>query len=78
MAGLSRTQRWITKLVPTGVAKSMEAESRDWVMDCDCGSTTSIWEMGGIRYKANAEGLRRTGKCSACQSTFTGAVRRRT
>ncbi len=78
MAELSRAQRLIIKFVPDGMAKSIETESRDWVMDCDCGHITSIWEMGGVRYKAKARGLRRTGKCSACQSTFTSGVRRRT
>ena len=52
---VSRTQRFIAKLMQNGVARSMEAESRDRVMDCDCGRTTSIWEMGGIRLKRSSE-----------------------
>src|SRR5690606_32044589 len=37
---------------------------------------TSIWEMGGIRWKAAGE-PRRMGHCGTCERTFWGQVYRR-
>jgi ribosomal protein S27E len=34
-------------------AAEMEAESRTWMVRCrKCGNERSVWEMGGLRYKA--------------------------
>ncbi|BCW88654.1 hypothetical protein sos41_17950 [Alphaproteobacteria bacterium SO-S41] len=31
-----------------------EAESRQWIATCpNCGTQTSIWDLGGLRYKAS-------------------------
>lgn len=31
-----------------------EAESRKWIATCpNCGRETSIWDLGGLRYKAS-------------------------
>jgi len=30
----------------------MEAESRAWMVRCPCGFERSVWDMGGIRWKA--------------------------
>ena len=49
---MSRLQRLITALVPRSWAASMEAESRAWKLRCACGNEQSIWELGGIRWKA--------------------------
>ena len=35
----------------------MEADSRAWMMRCSCGFARSIWELGGIRWKANRKAL---------------------
>ncbi|REJ94216.1 MAG: hypothetical protein DWQ34_09055 [Planctomycetota bacterium] len=56
-------------------AASLEAESRDWVMRCPCGQETSIWEMGGVRWKASGN-PRRHGTCAGCGQTFFGPVYR--
>ena len=77
MAATSWTQRVILRFVSARTAQAMEDESRSWVMQCECGHTTSIWEMGGIRYKASSKGLRRLGRCAACHRRFFGAVTRR-
>ena len=56
----------ILKLAPRGMALRMEAESREWVMQCpNCGAERSIWELGGLRYKAKGQPRRRT-TCWAC------------
>ena len=60
-------QRLFTSLVPRSWAASMEAESRAWMARCpDCGTERSVWDMGGIRWKA-AGNPRRLLKCLKCQ-----------
>ncbi len=49
---MSRIQRFLRTILPTSWMAAMEADSRRWVFDCECGQTVSIWEIGGIRYKA--------------------------
>lgn len=65
---MSRTQRLILSLVPRRLAKEMEEDSRRWILTCQtCGLERSIWDIGGIRWKA-------TGKkssivhCPQCQT----------
>ncbi len=62
---MSLLQRIILAFVPGSVAEAMERESRQWMMRCDCGHERSIWEVGGIRYKA-AGNPRRLARCPAC------------
>lgn len=73
MAGLA--QRVIRALCPKWQT-SIESESRDWVMRCPCGAETSVWEMGGIRYKAAGNPLR-NGRCGTCGNVFVGQVYRK-
>lgn len=59
-------QRLFLFLFPASWAESMVAESRMWKAKCKCGHACSIWDLGGIRWKA-------TGKpwtwmtCPVCQ-----------
>jgi hypothetical protein len=63
---MSRTQRFITALVPRAWAESMERESRAWMARCPgCGHARSIWDLGGIRWKA-AGNPRRFLTCAEC------------
>jgi hypothetical protein len=62
---MSILQRTILAFVPGSVAEAMEHESRQWMMRCDCGHERSIWEVGGIRYKA-AGNPRRLSRCPSC------------
>jgi hypothetical protein len=49
---LSFIQRLIQSL-PGNWGSDMEAESRKWMAGCrECGSEKSIWDHGGIRWKA--------------------------
>ena len=44
----------------------MEAESRAWMVSCPhCGFERSVWDMGGIRYKA-AGTSRNSMRCPSC------------
>lgn len=53
---MSFIQRFFTTVLPRRAAASMEAESRAWKARCPgCGFAKSVWEMGGIRWKAKGE-----------------------
>lgn len=46
-------QRLFTRFVSPGTRAAMEAESREWMIRCPkCGFEQSVWESGGVRYKA--------------------------
>jgi len=46
-------QKFLFAVLPAQWAQSMEAESRAWITLCpSCGHERSIWELGGIRWKA--------------------------
>lgn len=54
MNELSGTQKFIRLLVSQTTFGAMEAESKSWTVKCaNCNHERSIWEMGGIRYKAS-------------------------
>jgi len=63
---MNRLQRFFTSVFPSSWAASMEAESRQWRVRCQsCGFEQSVWDMGGIRWKAS--GTKWTwGRCSNC------------
>jgi hypothetical protein len=64
--GMSRTQRFFTRLAGAETAAAMEAHSRAWLVRCPhCGHERSIWEIGGIRYKA-AGNPRTRMRCPQC------------
>ncbi|HEY8600893.1 MAG TPA: phage terminase large subunit family protein [Thermomicrobiales bacterium] len=50
------------------VSAAMEAESREWLVRCPaCGHEQSIWDLGGVRYKAR--GTKKTFlRCPNCRS----------
>jgi len=44
-----------------------EAESRKWIATCpSCGSQNSIWDLGGLRYKAAGNPVRGM-VCPSCR-----------
>jgi uncharacterized protein with PIN domain len=50
---VSSVQRFFTWLLPARWAADMEAQSRKWMMRCkECGHEQSVWEAGGVRWKA--------------------------
>jgi hypothetical protein len=63
-------------VVSKKTAAAMEAESRRWVMTCPCGFETSIWEMGGIRYKAIGTPWK-IARCAKCRRIITGFLTKR-
>jgi ribosomal protein S27AE len=65
--GLSGFQRLFRRLASPELFAAMERDSRLWKAECpNCRTdTTSIWEMGGIRYKAVGEPRKRA-RCPRC------------
>jgi hypothetical protein len=69
---MNRLQRVFTWLFGPGV----ERESREWKYECgQCGHGESVWERGGIRYKAFGE-KSYGGRCPACGHTGKRWLRR--
>lgn len=62
---VSRVQRLFQWLLPRSWSESMEAESRQWLAECPCGQARSIWELGGIRWKAAGQ-PRKLLRCPQC------------
>ncbi len=66
---MSGVQKLFTRFVPKGIKASMEAESRQWMVKCpNCGFEQSVWEMGGVRWKASGNPRWRL-KCPNCGET---------
>lgn len=49
---MSWFHRFFTAILPRHWMDAMEADSRLWVVRCSCGFARSVWDLGGIRYKA--------------------------
>lgn len=62
---MSFFQRLFTTILPREWAEDMEAHSRSWMLRCACGYERSIWEIGGIRWRAigNPKTVRRCPHC---------------
>jgi hypothetical protein len=73
---MSFIQKLFRAFLSEASAKSMEAESREWMCTCPCGHSRSVWEMGGVRWKA-AGNPRRLLKCPACGQTTWHMVARK-
>ena len=56
MNELSGIQKLIKLFVSEETFAAMEVESKAWKVQCsNCGHERSIWDMGGIRWKAHGE-----------------------
>lgn len=61
-------QTFFTKLFPSKAAE-MQAESERWMVRCpNCGFERSVWELGGIRWKAKGNPKQRR-PCPQCNQT---------
>jgi hypothetical protein len=49
---MSLIQKFFIRILPQRWAESMETHSRSWMVRCSCGFARSVWELGGIRWKA--------------------------
>lgn len=59
-------QRLILAFIPARHRAEAEAETRAWHYTCEaCGHARSVWDLGGIRWKATGQSVTRT-RCPAC------------
>jgi hypothetical protein len=63
---MSFLQQFFVSILPRSWAESMEADSRSWMMRCSCGFARSIWELGGIRWKASRSHTFSYMRCPQC------------
>lgn len=64
---LSRTQKIIRFFSSKAKFKKIEEASRLWGFTCvNCNERTSIWDIGGIRYKASGNPQTRI-RCPKCR-----------
>jgi DNA-directed RNA polymerase subunit RPC12/RpoP len=60
-------QKMVTALLPAKWAEAIEADSRRWLLRCpNCDTVQSVWDIGGVRYKAVSKGKRVGVRCSSC------------
>jgi hypothetical protein len=69
-------QQFLTAVLPKTWAEDMRAESLAWMMCCPCGFERSIWENGGIRWKAVGS-PRRLLVCPQCRQRTWHTVYRK-
>jgi DNA-directed RNA polymerase subunit RPC12/RpoP len=63
---MNASQRFLKAILPASAFAALEAESRTWLLRCPhCGHEYSLWDIGGIRYKA-AGNPRRYAACPQC------------
>ena len=67
-------QKLFLAVLPKKWADDMQVESRAWrIRCCGCGASRSVWEAGGIRWRAASVGKRTVVHCSHCGG-FRAAV----
>ena len=55
----------IQRTIRAVLGQGVEEESRRWVFDCECGEQWSVWDNGGVRYKAAGKPLKMS-YCPGC------------
>lgn len=53
-----RLRDFILAWLPPAVAAELERESRSWIMTCSAGHERSVWEAGGLRYRARGKPIK--------------------
>jgi DNA-directed RNA polymerase subunit RPC12/RpoP len=62
-------QRVFLRILPDHVADDMRSESDAYVGTCkNCAKEFSIWDAGGIRYKATSAKKHSSARCPHCRS----------
>jgi len=73
---MNAIQKFFTAIFPGSWAEDMQAESRSWMIRCTCGYEKSVWDAGGIRWKARGT-PRRFRRCPNCGQTTWHMVYRK-
>lgn len=62
-------QKLLVTWLPSRWAQAIQAESQSWLLRCPaCGTTRSVWDVGGIRFKAASRSKRLYLRCAHCHS----------
>lgn len=73
---MTSLQKFILRILPAKWAASIEADSRSWMARCaNCGAERSVWEMGGIKWKASGSPSMLL-TCSRCKKTSLQKITR--
>ena len=68
-------QRFFLAILPRSWAESMVKDSKAWHACCPCGHSRSIWDLGGIRWKATGTPRTRL-RCPECGEATWHTVRK--
>jgi len=72
---MTAIQKFFLKVLPQKWAEDMRKESEGWKILCDtCGHSRSVWEVGGIRWKAASVGKKTRIFCKQCNTMRSAAV----
>jgi hypothetical protein len=75
---MNTLQSLLVRLLPARWAEDMEAESRSWMIRCPgCGFEQSVWDIGGIRWKAASVNKMVLRHCPDCKERGWHSVYRR-
>lgn len=66
---MSFIQDVVTLFLPQAWSEAIQRESERWIVTCPaCNSVHSLWELGGIRYKAASIQKKIRIRCPGCSS----------
>lgn len=72
---MSLIQRFFMAILPKSWGESMKYDSEHWQCRCTtCGTTRTIWEIGGIRWKAYSRGKISLIYCPTCKTLRAHAI----
>lgn len=67
---MTKFQQFLERWLPSKLFQSIQSESSAWILTCPCGQKRSVWEIGGVRWKASGT-AKRLLPCSGCgQNTW--------
>ena len=67
---MSMLQKLIMTILPSAWSAAIKAESQRWMLHCpSCGTVRSLWDIGGMRYKATPRKRKALIWCQTCRRT---------
>ena len=66
---MSVIQQFVTTILPKSWSDAIQQESQNWTLRCPaCNSLHSIWDLGGIRFKAASTNKKIRARCPQCSN----------
>ena len=64
---MSFIQKFVTTVLPKSWSLAIQHESQNWLLRCSaCDSIHSVWDLGGIRFKATSSNKKIFARCPHC------------